>query len=244
MTPSKKWLPLFGFAVGSAIVVVTAAIWGQGKWVQTAGPSRSLPLAVVSSGAEDSFSGLVIGVRDGDGLMVKHAGLEWEIRLYGIDAPEKGQPYYLKAGRFLSGLARNKIVTVIPRERDQYQRIVAEVRLADGRSLNEEVVAAGLAWWFRRYAPENKRLADLESLARAAKRGLWSEPEPVPPWEWRRKLRETSSDAAAGFCASRNSKVYHRCSCPSVTAIRPENLLIFPTEEEARKSGRHRCKCQ
>jgi len=59
------------------------------------------------------------------------------------------------------------------------------VILADGRVINEELVQAGLAWWYRRYSPNDERLAQLEADAKAAKRGLWADAEPVPPWEWR-----------------------------------------------------------
>jgi len=56
----------------------------------------------------------------------------------------------------------------------------------DGRSLNRELVRAGFAWWYRRYAPDDETLEQLEREARGAKRGLWVDPDAVPPWEWRR----------------------------------------------------------
>ena len=69
---------------------------------------------------------------------------------------------------------------------DRYGRTVGVVLLPDGRSLNKELVKAGFAWWYRRYAPEDETLKQLEAEAMEAKRGLWADPEPVPPWEWRR----------------------------------------------------------
>ncbi len=70
-------------------------------------------------------------------------------------------------------------------DRDRYGRTVGVVLLPDGRSLNHELVRAGLAWWYRRYAPDDETLAQLERDARGAERGLWADAEPVPPWEWR-----------------------------------------------------------
>ena len=70
---------------------------------------------------------------------------------------------------------------------DRYGRTVGEVILPDGRVLNHELVRAGLAWWYRRYAPDDKTLEQLERGARGANRGLWADPNPVPPWEWRRR---------------------------------------------------------
>ncbi len=80
-------------------------------------------------------------------------------------------------------------VAVNVMDQDRYGRTVAEVILPDGRVLNHELVKAGLAWWYRRYAPEDGTLAQLEANAKAAKRGLWAEPNPVPPWEWRKRER-------------------------------------------------------
>ncbi len=68
---------------------------------------------------------------------------------------------------------------------DRFGRTVGEVTLPDGRVLNHELVRAGLAWWYRRYAPEDDTLKQLEAEARQAKRGLWADPNPVSPWEWR-----------------------------------------------------------
>lgn len=69
---------------------------------------------------------------------------------------------------------------------ERYGSTVAEVILPDGRNLNQELVRAGLAWWYQRYARGATVLAALEQEARDAKRGLWSDPRPVPPWEWRK----------------------------------------------------------
>ena len=68
---------------------------------------------------------------------------------------------------------------------DRYGRLVAPVILPDGRDLSVELVKAGLAWHYKKYS-DDEELARLEVEARKASRGLWSEPEPVPPWEWRK----------------------------------------------------------
>jgi len=71
---------------------------------------------------------------------------------------------------------------------DRYGRILGDVFLPDGRSLNQELVRAGYAWWFRRYS-NDETLARLEAEARAAKVGLWADLHAVPPWEYRRIRR-------------------------------------------------------
>jgi micrococcal nuclease len=99
-----------------------------------------------------AFQAKVVGVADGDTISVLRDKTTYRIRLHGIDAPERGQPYGSRAKQYASELAFGTVVTVEPVDRDQYGRLVADVRLPDGRSLNAEMVRAGCAWWYRRYA--------------------------------------------------------------------------------------------
>jgi micrococcal nuclease len=82
-------------------------------------------------------------------------------------------------------LAFGKIVIVRVTGEDRYRRFIGDVVLPDGRVLNHELVKAGLAWWYRKYAPRDAVLERLETEAHAARVGLWSERDPVPRWEWR-----------------------------------------------------------
>jgi endonuclease YncB( thermonuclease family) len=139
------------------------------------------------------FTGRVVGISDGDTITVMHDGRAEKIRLNGIDAPEKGQPFGNRAKQFVSDLAFGKEVNVRDKGLDRYGRTIGEVFLADGDNLNHEIVRAGLAWWFRRYAPKDRELEELEAEARQARRGLWVDPNPIPPWEWRRSSRSSGS---------------------------------------------------
>jgi micrococcal nuclease len=76
------------------------------------------------------------------------------------------------------------------RDIDRCKRTAAEIILPDGRNLNQELVRAGLAWWYQQYARRETVLRDLEQEARAAKCGLWIDPKPVAPWEWRKAGRK------------------------------------------------------
>lgn len=131
-----------------------------------------------------AFSGKVIGVADGDTLTVLFENKPQRIRLYGIDCPERKQDFGTKAKQFTSDFAFNKMAQVQVRATDAYNRTVASVQV-EGKSLNEALVQAGLAWWYRRYAPQEKTLERLEAAARQAKRGLWSHPNPIAPWQFR-----------------------------------------------------------
>jgi len=135
------------------------------------------------------FTGIVTGVPDGDTLAVVAGDRTVRVRLHGIDCPEKDQPSGTAARRFTADLALGATVTVVEQDIDRYGRIVATVILPDGRNLNHEIAAAGWAWWYRQYAPDDWRLRSLESEARKARRGLWAESAAVPPWEWRKQER-------------------------------------------------------
>jgi micrococcal nuclease len=135
------------------------------------------------------FQGKVVGVADGDTITVLRDRESVRVRLNGIDAPEQGQAFGNRAKQFTSSLAFGKVVTARVKDRDRYGRLVADVILPDGRNLNHELVRTGFAWWFRRYAPNDRMLADLEAEAPEARRGLWADPKPVAPWEWRATKR-------------------------------------------------------
>lgn len=111
------------------------------------------------------------------------------MRLHGIECPERRQPFGTRARQSIGDLAFGKTVTVRLRDVDRYGRLLGEVILPDGRNLNHEVVKAGLACWYRRYAPDDAELARPEREARKAGRGLWADKAPVPPWEGRRSAR-------------------------------------------------------
>ncbi len=136
----------------------------------------------------EAFEGKVVGVADGDTLVVLDGTAQVRVRLHGIDCPERGQAFGTAAKRFASSLAFGKTVTVRARGKDRYGRLLAEVVLPDGRSMNRELVAAGMAWHYARYS-DDESLAKAERRAREARLGIWSEPEPVAPWSYRAASR-------------------------------------------------------
>ena len=133
------------------------------------------------------FTGKVVGVLDGDTFDVFHNGRAERIRLNGIDCPEKGQAFGQKAKQIASDLVFGKEVTVQPHGHDKYERTIGEVLLPDGTNVNQELVKEGWCWWYRKYAQGDTVLEGLERKARESKKGLWADPQPVPPWEWRKR---------------------------------------------------------
>ena len=138
---------------------------------------------------QTEFHAKVVGVKDGDSIEVLDSNRQNIIvRLSHVDCPEYGQPYSAEAKRFTSDFCFNKKVVLEQTDEDQYGRLVCEV-FVDGESLNLALVENGFAWHFDRYS-DDPDFADAEKQARKAKKGLWEDKRPVPPWEWRKRKRE------------------------------------------------------
>lgn len=148
----------------------------------------ALALLALAGGAHAQLRGQVIGVIDGDTIELLADGRPVRIRLAQIDAPERRQPFGTRAKQHLSALAYRRSATVQETGRDRYGRTIGAV-LIDGQNVNRAMVAAGMAWAYRRYLTD-AHVLDLEHDARAARRGLWADPAPVPPWNWRRPPRK------------------------------------------------------
>ena len=151
--------------------------------------------------------GRVVWVADGDSFeLADDRGDRWEVRIAGIDAPEKGQPFADRSRRDLIRLIRDREVRVDWYKVDRFDRYVGKVWVrspdapcrADDCPKTLDVgmtqLTIGLAWYFYRFADEiaiedRARYADAEHEARARRSGLWRDAAPLPPWEWREQRR-------------------------------------------------------
>ena len=136
----------------------------------------------------ETLEGKVVKIADGDTLtLLTPSNQQVKIRLAGVDTPERKQPFGNKAKQALSNLAFQKQALVEIAAKDRYGRTIGVV-FVDGLNVNAELVKQGMAWVYRKYT-DDKRLYTLESEAKQAKRGLWLDENPIPPWEWRRGRR-------------------------------------------------------
>jgi micrococcal nuclease len=133
-------------------------------------------------------------IKWGSAIEVLHNQHPERIRLSGIDCPEKGQGYGNRAKQAASDLAFGKEVTLQTHGKDKYGRTIADVLLADGTNVNHTLVKDGWCWWYRKYAPGDTVLEGLEKEAREGRKGLWADPQPVPPWVYTRARRGQSLD--------------------------------------------------
>lgn len=134
-----------------------------------------------------SLRGKVIKASDGDTITIlDSANQQIRIRLYGIDAPEKGQDFYNVAKQFTADFCFSKMVTIDVKDIDRYGRTVGIVWTTDSINVNLALLRSGLAWHYKMF-DRTDEFAQAEHLARINKIGLWKQPNAVPPWEFRRK---------------------------------------------------------
>lgn len=132
-------------------------------------------------------TGEVVAVKDGDTIEVLLNGKAQRIRLGHIDCPEKNQPFGAKAKSYTATKCFGQTVTVLhTRQYDRNKRLIAEIILGNGDTLNRELVKAGLAWHYKKYSTDTVYTGQ-EQAARAAKKGLWADHAPVAPWQWRKR---------------------------------------------------------
>lgn len=142
----------------------------------------------------ETLNGRIVGISDGDTLTLLDEGnRQHKIRLSGMDAPERRQPFGERARSSLARLAFDRQVIADCPVQDRYGRAVCVVSV-DGQDVGLMQITSGLAWWYRQYArtqtPQarvNYEAAEYEARSRSL--GLWAEPNPIPPWEWRRARR-------------------------------------------------------
>src|SRR5262245_17165305 len=130
------------------------------------------------------FVARVVAVQEGDRLTIHHDGRSKTIYLKNIDCHELNQPYGQQAMQVAAGYVGDRDVVIRGLVRDKQGRVSAEVLLHDGRSVEHELVKEGLAWW-QRSASNDASLEVVEELARASRKGLWADANPVPPWRWK-----------------------------------------------------------
>jgi endonuclease YncB( thermonuclease family) len=142
----------------------------------------ALLLLTASYAHAEELKGTVTKVIDGDTIWIDGST---KIRFNWIDAPELKQPYGKESKEFLSQLVMNREVKAVCEKKDRYGRPVCIV-LIDNVMVNKEMVKTGNAWCYKNYS--TTEIAEMEFTAREKKIGLWGDPSPCPPWDFRKKL--------------------------------------------------------
>ncbi len=194
------------------------------------------------------LTGQVVAVHDGDTLTMQSGSFLYKVRLSDVDAPEMGQVFGKQAHQYTEQMVLGSWVRVNVALIDRHGRRVGEVIVEDGWVLNEELVHAGLAWYYRVHPVRNDRLQKLEQYAFSKKLGLWVEPDPLPPWEFRRESRIPQLPVTAeqvdydrifhyGMVGNRRTKTVRWPACKKYRLSRPQQALIFHSLQQARELG-------
>ena len=196
-----------------------------------------LILVVTLSGSPclADFTGKVVGITDGDTFSVLHDGKAEKIRVNGIDCPEMGQPFGKKAKQFASDLIFGQVVLVKTYGLDRYGRTLGDAVLADGRSLAKELLSSGYAWWYRKYS-NDKELEALEAEAKLSYLGLWGDPLPVPPWDWRSGLFD-KSQLSPRTIANKAAEVTTAAIASSAGTDKDETVYVTKTGSKYHRAG-------
>jgi len=148
------------------------------------------------------FDAKVINIVDGDTIDVLDGrGEKLRIRLLGIDAPEREQPFGKKSMLYLKKIINGKSVIIISKPNNNkpytlgfYKRIIGKITL-NSKDVNFEMIKEGMAWHFKKYKKsqpieDRQSYNDEENNARDKNIGLWSDENPLAPWKWRRLNRK------------------------------------------------------
>lgn len=157
-----------------------------------------LALLTAIAGHAGTLEGRIIGIADGDTVtLLDGSNSQHKIRLAGIDAPEKKQAFGTRSKESLSDIVFGKTVTVETGKIDRYGRTIGKI-LVNDTDANLEQIKRGMAWHYRTYQREQRpqdrsSYAAAEIDARTAKRGLWQDADPTPPWNFRKDTRTLAS---------------------------------------------------
>ena len=153
-------------------------------------------VAGVQTSSAYELTGRIVSIADGDSVTLLDTNLrQHKIRLSGIDAPERRQPFGNRSRLHLGALVFGKRVTAHCPKTDRYKRAVCRIEV-DGIDANLAQLEAGMAWHYKAYAreqraPDRRRYAQAEDRARDARQGLWADRAPMAPWDFRKARKNT-----------------------------------------------------
>ena len=173
----------------------------------------------------------MVGVSDGDTITLLVDKKTIKIRLEGIDAPEAKQSFGTRSKQALSDMVFDKEVVIRKTGQDRYGRSLGFVT-RDGIDINSKMIQDGWAWHYEKYNQDSK-FADLERQARAAKRGLWAEPNPLAPWDFRDRQKPKAEPSKGGeHWLNTSSNVRHNESCEHFSKTK-KGRLCGPNDGKA-----------
>jgi len=199
-------------------------------------------LILPSLSFSQTITGKVVSVADGDTITILNNRQQTKIRLYGIDCPEKSQPFGKKAKKLTSSLTYRKSVSVDVYDIDKYGRSVGVV-YAGNVNVNEEIIRNGYAWQYRKYCKESfcDSWLRIEEDARNSRVGLWQDDNAQPPWEYRKAKRTGNSantlvpGGSGVYHGNKKSHVFHGSGCQHYNC--KNCTVVFNSVNDAIREG-------
>ena len=265
-SPRAYWA-MIALSTGYFIAGALAAAWilhlasprhteTQSTSANVTAPVSSAPTTEASEAAspQSRFSANVVGITDGDTIDARTpADLTYSIRLEGIDAPEHDQAFGSQSTANLAALASGKSVTLDCENERSYGRLICKILLPNGEDLDLDQVKAGMAWHYKQYrdeqsAADRAAYGSAECTAMKAKIGLWSQPNPEQPQDFRHGTHsetlfgpdgcriscEPTSGAVVG---NARSHIFEWPACPYYSSISPDNQVPFQSPQAAEAAG-------
>ncbi|MGH6989699.1 MAG: thermonuclease family protein [Stellaceae bacterium] len=212
-------------------------------------------IAVTGAAPARTITARVVRVIDGDTIVVRAADhVAYRIRLSGIDAPEYNQRFGRRATENLARLVAGKVVTLDCDGEESYGRPVCKILLSNGEDVDLDQLKAGAAWDYKQFddeqTPRDRRLyAAAEDTAHEGRIGLWTDPDPNPPWAFRHDVTATlcfdgsdrrvacDADYHGAVRGNRRTSIYEWPGCPYYNAIAFHNRVPFRDAAAAEAAG-------
>ena len=218
-------------------------------------PSIAAPALAASAAAPPNmFSAKVTNITDGDTVDVLGPGdATYAVRLSGIDAPEHDQAFGTQSTQNLASMISGKTITLDCENERSYGRLICKILLPNGEDVDLDQVKAGMAWHYKQYEDEQsptdrEAYATAECAAMKAKLGLWSDPHPVQPQDFRHSTsspllydangcRRSSEPTSGPVVGNSRSHIFEWPGCPYYSDISPDNRVPFQSPQAAEASG-------
>ena len=224
-----------------------------GTDVATKGP-RGSELEVVTPELLDRFPATVVGITEGDRIVVEdRAGMQQSVRLFAIDAPEHDQPFGAQSTEHLASLVSGKNVNLECENELSYEEIICKVFLPAGEDAGLAQLKAGMAWHYKQYEDEQSATgralyAAAECTAMKSRIGLWSDPHPIRPWDFRHGTnspllfdasgcRRSSEPTSGAVVRNASRYIFEWPGCPYFSAIPPGDRVEFASPQAAEAAG-------
>jgi endonuclease YncB( thermonuclease family) len=191
----REWVERTG--PGRIRAKLTAISFDRVMLIREDGTQHEVSLEFLSDGDREyvanrvrvgTVQGRIVSLSDGDSVRIlSPQNLQFHLRLTGIDAPERGQAFGQRAREALGQMVFEKDVRAELRSRDRFGRLRADLYVGD-LHVNREMIRQGFAWHYTQF-DSRQELADAETEARRARRGLWQDAAPIAPWDFRTQQR-------------------------------------------------------